>query len=87
MARAHVKVINTSTLELRMLKLNTAVEAMLINGNMHWGRRRSPLTGKIAQADVILVETEEAWMRLVPYFSFEAETNGEKHTAKYSEEL
>ena len=85
MTRAYVKVINTETLEVRLLKVNGAVERMLVDGNLHWGRRRSPLTGKVARADVLLVENEEAWAKLLPYFSFEEEAAGRKHEPKYKE--
>lgn len=86
MAKAFVKVINTETLEVRLLKVNSAVERMLVDGNLHWGRRRSPLTGKIARADVLLVETEDAWAKLLPYFSFDAEIERRRHEPTYKEE-
>jgi len=85
MTKAFVKAINVETMEIRLLKINAAVERMLVDGRVHWGRRRSPLTGKIARADVLLVETSEAWEKLVPYFSHEEEAVGRKHVAKYTE--
>ncbi len=81
----YVKVINVETMEIRLLKINTAVERMLVEGRVHWGRTRSPITGKVARADVLLVENEGAWAKLIPYFSYEEEAVGRKHVPKYTE--
>ncbi len=79
---AFVKCINVNTMEIRLLKLNRAVERMLIRGKVHWARRK---TGEQEQtSDTLLVEHDDTWAELLPYFDHSAEKNGRKHGAKWS---
>lgn len=86
MTRAFVKVVNVSTMEIRLLKLSPAVERMLVAGEVHWGRRRH--NGKTHKVDLLIVENEDVWVRLLPYFSYELEKETmKKHRERVLEEV
>ncbi len=80
---AFVKACNMNTLEIRLLKLNRAVERMLVAGSVHWARRQA---GERKQtADMLLVEHDDTWAKLLPYFDHTAEKSGRKHGARWSD--
>lgn len=83
MPAPHVKCINTESLEIRLVKLNKAVKRMLAAGDVRWAARK---TGeKIQRSDVLLIDSQETWGRLLPYFNLDTEKAGRKHRAKWTD--
>lgn len=83
MPAQHVKCINTESLEIRLVKLNKAVKRMLAAGDVRWAARKNG--EKIQRSDVLLVDSQEMWGKLLPYFNLDTEKLGYKHHAKWTD--
>lgn len=76
----YAKAVNAQTRELRMLRVNGAVRAMLVRHDTHWAKRSNGRGGSI-KLDVLLITSDALWERLLPYFTYELEKTGRKHKA------
>ncbi len=84
----YVKAIFSETAEIRLLRLNRAVAAILESGGARWDRRRNA-RGKTVVMDVLIVREFGTWERLLPYFSFDLEKEhlGARHRANAVREI
>jgi len=76
----YAKAINANTREIRMIKINNAVRAMLERHDTHWAKRSNGKGGSI-KLDVLLIDNDALWERLLPYFTYEYEKAGHTHKA------
>lgn len=72
------KCVHGLTREIRMLRVNHAVRAMLVKHDTHWAKRSNG-----TKVDVLIISDPELWVRLLPYFTYELEksVSGRKHRA------
>lgn len=79
---AYAKCYNAATMEIRLVRLTRAVKAMLVAGEVHWARRKR---GERWQtSDLLIIEHEDTWAKLLPYFDHTAEINRRQHGAKWT---
>jgi Holliday junction resolvase-like predicted endonuclease len=78
----YAKAIRSDTMEIRLLKINRAVERILVDAKSYWAARKSK--DKIYRTDVLVIHDDASWERLLPYFVFEVEKHGGKHRIEYT---
>lgn len=66
---AYAKAINAETAEIRLLRVNKAVTAILMNGGARWDKRTNA-RGKPAVVDVLIVRDMRTWEKLLPHFVY-----------------
>ncbi len=69
-------------MEIRLLRVNKAVQRRLVHSRIHWAQRKSP-NGQIFRTDVLIIQHDADWEHFLPYFDHTLEKNGGKHQVQY----